>query len=406
VSAAHGLGSRTTGRAVAAGPDPLLLSPDVVRGFVFLRLAVVASLSGCNLENALNADEGGTAEGTGSGSGSADDGGSESAASSGSMPTSTEPTPGDSTGAGAVECGGLQVRVATHNVRSIGAPGSDGYDALGSIVLRVDADVACFQEVQFEENAALVSLATEAGYPHAVQAYKSPAIGGNHTNACIGKVPLEVVGSWGTQELSSDFDANDTGRDVLVVRAAVGEPTGVECFLGVLTVHLKSGEMGTEDLFRRQVEVERLRQAIDRYRGLYPGDPIVVMGDFNESLDDPALGQPITSIPPDLPESFDLGNDIQLPLVYQPFASLQSEGLTLTEPTQEDTDRDQTWSDEVRLDYIWFQGATLVADEVYNSCLDDGVDEGGAMPKAGDPLPCGVSTLVSDHFAVLADLDL
>jgi endonuclease/exonuclease/phosphatase family metal-dependent hydrolase len=366
-------------------------------------VTALASVGGCNLEDALNAD---AATGDSSASGSAGDGDLTTGTGTSTSLESTGTTPGDATGpGGSTECAGHRVRVATYNVRSLGAVGSDGFDALGSTILRIAPDVACFQEVQFEENAALVSLATEAGHPHAVQAYKSPAIGGNHTNACIGRVPLELVGSWGSQELSADFDANDTGRDILVVRADVGAADGTDCRVGVFTVHLKSLEEDA-DLFRRQVEVERLRQAIDRYRGMYPGDPLVVMGDFNENLGDPALGRSFASVPADLPRSYDLGSDIQLPLVYHPFASLQSEAFVLTEPTQEDTDRDQTWSDEVRLDYIWYAGATLLADEVYNSCLDDGIDDGGSMEKAGDPLGCGVSTLVSDHFAVFADLEL
>ena len=152
----------------------------------------------------------------------------------------------------------------------------------------------------------------------------------------------------------------------------------------------------------------RLISAALPYMLRYDGK-VVVVKYGGHAMGDPALGQSFTSIPPGLPDSYDLGSDIQLPLLYQPFASLQSEALAITHPMQEDSDRDQTWSDEVRLDYIWYDGATLVADEVYNSCLDDGVDAdppGGMMEKAGDPLPCGVSTLVSDHFAVVADLDL
>src|SRR5690606_8212686 len=155
---------------------------------------------------------------------------------------------------------------------------------------------------------------------------------------CVARVPLTLVGSWGAEELSPDPDANDTGRDFLVVRATLGETEDSGCWLGVITVHLKSLEDDV-DLFRRQVEVERLRQAISRYRGMYPSDPIVVMGDFNENFDDPAIGQSFTSVPPGLPSSYRLGSDIQLPLPYQPFASLQSEGLELADPTQEDSDR-------------------------------------------------------------------
>lgn len=363
-----------------------------------LRVVCVASLASpaaCSLENALNAD---TAPATST------DGGASSGQSEGTA------TGADATGqGGAQQCAERIVRVATQNVESIGAVGSEEYDALGSIVLRIAPDVMCFQEVQFDESAALGSLATEAGYDYVVQANRSPAIGGDHTNACIANVPLELVGSFGGRDLSSDFDANDVGRDILAVRAFVGAPDGIDCHVGVLTVHLKSGQEPV-DLFRRQVEIQRLRQALDRYRESYPGDPLVVMGDFNESLDDPGLGATFETMPPGLPGSYQLGADLSLPITYQPFASLQSEGFELSQPTQEDsTDLFETWGDSVRLDYLWFAGAVLLGDEVYNSCRDDGVDEapaGNMMEKAGGPLPCGVSVLASDHFAVFGDLEL
>lgn len=374
--------------------------------FVAIPIAWTAACTvACNLEDALNAE---AADGSGSGSETGQpsgDGGTVASAGTTGPQGTDGPQPGDSTGGANVECSGYGVRVSTHNVRSIGAVGSDGFDALVSTLGRISPDVACFQEVQYEEHQALVALAEQAGYENALQAYRSPAIGGDHTNACVARVPLTLVGSWGAEELSSDPGANDTGRDFLVVRATLGETEESGCWLGVIAVHLKSLEDDV-DLFRRQVEVERLRQAISRYWGMYPSDPIVVMGDFNENIDDPAIGQSFSSVPPGLPSSYRLGSDIQLPLPYQPFASLQSEGLELADPTQEDSDRDQTWNDEVRLDYLWFGGGTLVADEIYNSCRDDGVDDGGSADKSGAPLECGVSTLVSDHFAVFADLEL
>jgi exonuclease III len=341
---------------------------------------------GCNLDKALNADTGTESAADDDGAGTADGSGGVA------MPM----------------CGGREVRISTHNVESVDAVGSESFDALVSTVVRTNAVVSCFQEVQFWEGDALASLAASAQYPNVVQANQSPAIGGDHTNACISKVPLSVVGSWSGWDLSSDGNANDVGRDIFAVRAYVGAADADDCHLGVITVHLKSGQE-TADFFRREVESIRLRQAMVRYRTLYPNDSLVIMGDFNESIDDPALGAELT-LPPDLPVSYQLGADIELPLTYQPFEQMQAAGLTLANPTQEDgASLFATWNNSVRLDYIWYRDAQLVESEVYNSCRDDGVDEappGDFLELRGDPLPCGVSEAASDHFAVVADFVL
>lgn len=361
---------------------------------------------GCSLEEALGVDEGddghgGTTEpatsgSTGPGASSGVDG-STSSGSEGSE--SGSPLPPSA-------CGGLPVRVATFNVETVGEPGSAQFDALASILARLDADVVCLEEVQFWETTSLFALADAAGYPDAIQAQKSPAIGGDHTNACLARPGLQLVGSYTGSELSSDGQANDVGRDILVVQVDLAPGQAEPCRLGVVALHLKSGQ---EDLdwFRRQVEVERVAQAVALYREQYPGDPMVVMGDLNENVGDPALGSVFTGTPPGLPASYELGSDIELPLEYQPFTRMQGLGFGMASATQEGTSRDETWSDAVRLDYVFHASAELVGAEVYNACRD----QGGGLPKAGSPLPCAVSdpdssAAASDHFPVVVDLVL
>jgi endonuclease/exonuclease/phosphatase family metal-dependent hydrolase len=388
-----------------------------MRGFARLdgvgALALVGGLAlGCSLEEALGVDEGGpSSEGeTTAGGGPGGGPGTEAAddSSSSGAPATDE---GSSSSTGPelppAACGGRSLRVAAFNVEGVDA-GSPSFDALAAIIARIDADVVCLEEVVFWETADLFALADQTGYADVIQAQESPAIGGSDTNACMSRLGLSLVGSYSGWDLSSDEDANDVGRDILVVRVDVAEGQAEPCGLGVVALHLKSGQ-DELDWFRRQVEAERVVQAVARYREEFPDDPMLIMGDFNENLDDPALGNVFTEIPAGLPDSYRVGDDIAFPLTYQPFSTFEGLGFSIAPATQEDSTRDQTWSDLVRLDYIMQAGAQVQAAGVYNACRDDGVDDappGHWMALAGDPLACGVSDEASDHFPVLADLVL
>jgi hypothetical protein len=145
------------------------------------------------------------------------------------------------------------------------------------------------------------------------------------------------------------------------------------------------------------------------YCDAYPGDPIAILGDLNENLDDPALGSVFTGVPMGLPVSYNTGSDIEFPLEYQPFDRFEGLGFTMVPATQEDSSRDETWQDVVRLDYVFHAGAELEGALVYDACRDDGVDAapaGAWLPLAGDPLACSMSDQASDHFPVVADLVL
>lgn len=334
-------------------------------------------------------------------SGSVDDGGATSTA--------------DTTGAvdpssGVLDaCDGATIRVAAYNIKSVGAENSDEWNALGEVLQRIDADVVCVEEIDDGETAPLRALAQALGYGEPVQANQSPPIGGTLRNGCMSRLPITRIASYTAGDLSPDPQANDVSRDFLAVDVEVG-PT---CHLALVAVHAKSGQEDV-DRFRRQVEVVRLRQAVADVHARRPNAPLVVMGDFNENLDDPAIGQDFASAPSGLPPSYQLGSDIALPLLYDPFTPMTDMGLVRLDPTQEDSDETGTWnvsqgSVGVRIDYIYTDGPELAGALVYTPCRDDGVDEppaGAWLPLAGDPLDCSIGALASDHSPLVADLVL
>src|SRR5690606_13734848 len=105
--------------------------------------------------------------------------------------------------------------------------------------------------------------------------------------------------------------ANDVGRDILELRVEVRP--GIS-FHGVFVVHFKSGPFVAEDVFRRAVEALRLGQAVASYQAAHPGEPIVVMGDFNEEVGDDTIGDVYAEVPPMNAVSFQLGSDLTLPI--------------------------------------------------------------------------------------------
>jgi endonuclease/exonuclease/phosphatase family metal-dependent hydrolase len=349
----------------------------------------------CRENRCVSQDDDPTDTSSSSGVPGTEDGGSESS--------------GGTTGA-PLECNGTTLRVASYNVQAVGFAESDQWNALGEMLRRLDADVVCIEELEDGETGPLRELTMALGYGEPVQADTSPGIGGELRNACLGRVPLSRIDSFTASDLSSDPQANDLGRDIIAVRA---QKDG--CAVNVLAVHAKSGQESI-DWFRRQVETVRLVQAIAAVREEFPDDAVVVMGDFNESPDDPAIGTVFDEPPLGLPESYRLGSDIEFPLEYAPFTAVESTSLAIVDATQEDSEYRNTWSafeagDGVRLDYLWVpetdDALAMEAVVVFNPCFDDGVDAapaGAWLPLAGEPLPCWVGPAASDHLPIVADL--
>ena len=321
--------------------------------------------------------------------------------------TEVDPTTAVTTETPESRCEDTPIRVATFNVESVSLEGSDPFIGLAASIARVGADVICMQEVLFDESPSLRNLAEAAGYTTVIQADRSPAIGGDLTNACMSRIPMTLIASYTGSSLSSDPNANDVGRDILAVRAEP-EPG---CSVALFTLHFKSGG-DYEDLFRRQVEAERLARGVRTYREQRPGDGVIVLGDFNEQLDDDDLGSQLGELPSTLPQSYQLGDDIDLPLRYHPFDVLTDQGFQIAEAYQEDTLNPDTFvggSFTSQLDYIVYGQALLEGAEIYNACQDNGVDDdppGGWLPKEGQALSCFSTQIASDHLAVFADFVL
>lgn len=315
--------------------------------------------------------------------------------------TTFDPTTGEES-----DCDATPLRVATFNIEAVSSPGSDPFVGLAASIARIGADVVCMQEVNEGEEGWVSDLAEAAGYDVVVLADPSPPIGGDIFNACISRIPMELIASYGGSALSSDPNANDVGRDILAVRVQP-EPG---CYAALFTVHLKSGG-DYEDLFRRQVEAERLARGVRLYRENRPADGLIVLGDFNEQLDDDDLGTSLNEVP-QLPASYELGSDIDVPLRYHPFDVLTTQGFQIAPALQEDSANDGTFiggNFSSRLDYVLYGQALFEGAEVYNACFDNGEDDdppGGWLPKEGQPLACFSSQIASDHLSVFADFVL
>jgi hypothetical protein len=179
--------------------------------------------------------------------------------------------------------------------------------------------------------------------------------------------------------------------------------------VGIFVVHLKAGT-GSENDFRRAVEIMRLAQVVSAFQASHPGAPAIIAGDFNEDLMDGPFGWTISSIPAGLPSTYSLGNDIVLPLVYDPFATFTSLGFAIADATREDTTNDYVTrpTSGRRLDYLLYSAIQNQGDEVYDSGLDNGFDDppvGNWLAKWGVPLAPSVSLQASDHNPVFADFD-
>ena len=304
-----------------------------------------------------------------------------------------------------VFCRGATVRVASFNVQYLGSSSSTGFAALADIIKRVSADVMCLQEVKSWESSRFVELAKQTGYAHHFQGKVSTPMAGGITNACLSRLPLVQGRSRSSDDISSSAWANETGRDIVTVRVRL--PNGRH--LLVVNAHLKSG-FGDDDRVRRQVEALRVRDLLRQHRKVHPGDAEVVLGDFNEIVNGSNLGRVYTKAPYGMPWSYKLGADISYPITYDPFATFKAEKLTLTRPTHEDstTNFATRIPSGKRIDFILFRGADLLGDEVYEACVDNGVDDGPKgnylAKKSGKPLPCGTNKVASDHRPVFADL--
>lgn len=283
------------------------------------------------------------------------------------------------------------VRVATWNILRVDEPGSPEFDALADIVNRIDADVICVQEVGEGEESRLQALAESGGYIDGLLAPFSGPPGSGIANACMSRTPVAEASYLWSDWISEDNNARDLTRPFVRLRLQV---PGSDRYVSIVTAHLKAGG-GDVDRFRRMVEHVRLGQAAENEFAEFPGNAVVILGDLNERDDPPPIV--FDELPQGLPGFYELGNDIDLPLTYEPAKPLLDAGLERV-----DTRYDETFiPDGRRLDYVFAGAAEVVAAEVYEACLDD---PNAGVEKAGAPLDCGQSELASDHRPIVVEL--
>jgi hypothetical protein len=296
-----------------------------------------------------------------------------------------------------------QVRIATYNVRQgVNSPGGSEYNGVRDTLQRIGADVVAFQELRTSDKPNWDALAVELSYPHTAFSGTTGLSGGLYTGY-FSRYP--IFGAW---NVFSPPGANEISRPPFRV---VVDVDGAAVPLVLWTLHHKA-QGGLDDEFRRAVEGIRCVENIDSYLLANPThDEFVVLGDFNDDVRQFQTSQ-IQSLPAELPQSYSLGADIAVPVLYRVFPEDTYEaaghGMTMLAAFQEDSAIDDTFvGTGGRLDYVFVSDELANSSlggpqpEVYNSAQDDGM---GGLPKTGSALATGVSAVASDHYPVFVDV--
>ena len=102
--------------------------------------------------------------------------------------------------------------------------------------------------------------------------------------------------------------------------------------------------------------------AAEDERQQFPDNAVIALGDFNETPNPDA--ESFSSLPSGLPEFYVLGDDIELPLYYDPAQPLLDAGLSRVEARWEDSTEDDTFIPfPRRLDYVWTSDEEIIAAE-------------------------------------------
>ncbi len=307
---------------------------------------------------------------------------------------------------------GTGIRVATYNVgaafdasdgfvftHGIGPKGGPDHDLVAAVLARIDADVVALQELHTGDlSQHLPDLAATLGYPHVYVSSLTRAFDTTLRVAFLSRYPFlsqtSIAAPVGTREITRNHPAvvvnvPGTNRNPLIISA-----------------HLKAGTTQA-DRFRRAVEMRRLtdflnapaQSAINNW---------VILGDFNPS----SISTDFPNLPANLPATFNLGNDIQLPISYHvnPLLYFSARIPFLLDPRQLDgspSTFNTSSAGGPTLDLIMISPALAagpVLPEIYNSNFDLSNDSG--LPKSGNPPGASTSAAASDHYAVFADITL
>ena len=258
----------------------------------------------------------------------------------------------------------IEIRIATYNVLTgIGNTGANGREELEAVIARINPDVLALQEVTGNDlNGPLNQLAQSMGYFFVFAPVTALDTGSRVV--ILSKFPFNRNSS---KSIISPPGANDMTRAAAAVSINV---PGTDNDPTIVTAHLKCC-FDQDDPFRRAVEMLRIRKYLEE-QGLDKDDNIFVLGDFN------LLGNDIVfdSLPPGLPQSYRLGNDIQFDVKYFADPTNYFTSLDLVNPgfrQQDGVTTDTYRSSNTILDYILVSNTIArraPATEVYNSALD------------------------------------
>lgn len=310
----------------------------------------------------------------------------------------------------------VELRVCTYNVGAdfeqnfgLGAPGAPDYDAVRDVLLRLNADVVCLQEIHVRDTRsqngatpAIELLQADLGLSHLY--VPSSEIDSSLRVVILSRYPFSASG-----EIEAPAGANDLTRAHPVVTVDVPDTDFDPTLIGI---HGKAG-FAEDDRFRRAVDIFRIEKYLAT-SGLSAADNVILLGDFNtiDSLSD----QTFTALPPQnvsgesdpdkLPVSYDLGDDFSFPITYfrEPddyFSFITFDIIDARSPSGSDNTQGSS-----RLDYILISPALSMrpfAAEVYRTTQDT---NSSGLPKSGSPLPSGTGSDASDHFPVVADITL
>lgn len=306
----------------------------------------------------------------------------------------------------------VEIRVASFNIGahfnetffdfSLGDPGTADHESVKSILARIDADVVALQEIHSVDIQGnpddLDALAASLGYPHLFVTPHASAFDSSLRVAILSRFPFLTSG-----QVESPAGAKEITRNHPVVRVDV---PGTVNDPWIYSLHLKAGTL-LSDRFRRAVEMKRLVGHLAS-SGLTADDNFIILGDFNPS----STNATFTSLPSGLPATYQLGADIAFPVSYStnPLAyfgtpmpvrldprHLNGSGATFGTPG----------TGGPALDLMLVSPAIAgrpLQTEIYNSLLD--VSNNAGIAKAGSPLADGTSAGASDHFAIVADIEL
>ena len=291
----------------------------------------------------------------------------------------------------------IEIRIATYNVLTgIGNTGANGREELEAVIARINPDVLALQEVTGNDlKGPLNQLAEKMGYRFVFAPVTALDTGSRVV--ILSKFPFSENSS---KSIISPPGANDMTR---AAAAVIVDVPGTENDPTIVTAHLKCC-FDQDDPFRRAVEMLRIRKYLEE-QGLDKDDNIFVLGDFN------LLGNDIVfeSLPPGLPQSYRLGNDIEYDVKYFADPTNYFTSLDLVNPgflQQDGVTTDTYRESNTILDYILVSNSIArrtPATEVYNSAFDT---SNSGLSKEGSPLPRGTSEKASDHYPVFGDFEL